>query len=116
MTNIIEHIKKVEKFMIKDHIKAHTLIIDKDVAKVNGFVFMSAPRVATEVPTMFLGLRVFYEENLSDKVGTPCNFVITDKELEQPKEKTLSDYTTDELLEEIRRRMEWQRMNTKRNY
>ena len=104
MTNIIEHIKKAEKYMLKDHIKAHTIIIDKDVAKVNGFAFISAPRVATEVPTMFLGLKVYYEKNLSDKVGIPCNFVITEKELEPQKEKTLSDYTTDELLDEIRRR------------
>ena len=108
MKDIIEHIEKVRKYMLKENIKANTIIIDKEVAKVNGFQYLSAPQTIAYVPTMFMGLQVFYEEDLSKTIGIPVNFVITERKIEQPKAKTLSDYSTDELIDEIKRRLEVQ--------
>lgn len=35
MRDILEHIEKVRKYMLRDYIKANTIIIDSDVAKMN---------------------------------------------------------------------------------
>ena len=43
MKDILEHIEKVRKYMLKEHIIANTIIIDSEVAKVNGFQYLSAP-------------------------------------------------------------------------
>ena len=104
MNNIMEHIEKVREYMFTEHIKANTIIIDKEVAKVNGFQYLLARNCITEVPTLFMGLKVTYEENLSEKVGIPVNFVIAEKKEETPK-TPLSEYTTDELIEEIKERL-----------
>lgn len=108
MQDILEHIEKVREYMFKEHIKANTIIIDGKVAKVNGFQYLSATQTITDVPTMFVGLQVFYEENLSEKMGLPANFVMTERKIpETPTPKTpLSEYSIDELLEEIRKRSE----------
>lgn len=103
MTDLMEHITKVRKYMLKDHIKANTIIIDKEVAKVNGFQFLSAQNCITEMPTLFMGLKVAYEKELSEKVGIPVNFIMAEIKEERPK-TPLSEYTTDELLEEIKER------------
>lgn len=103
MRDILEHIGKVQAYMLRDNIKANTIIIDGDVAKVNGFQYLSAPQTITDVPTMYMGLQVLYEKNLSEKVGTPVNFVIAKRKIEIPK-TPLSEYSIDELLEEIRKR------------
>ena len=105
MKDILEHIEKVRKYMLKENIKANTIIIDNEVAKVNGFQYLSAPQTITDVPPIFMGLQVFYEENLSEKMGRPVNFAMADRKIETPK-TPLSEYSTDELLEEIKRRME----------
>ena len=105
MKDILEHIEKVRECMLRDNIKANTIIIDSEVARVNGFQYLSAPQTIVDVPTMFIGLQVFYEENLSEKVGTPANFVMAVRK--NHKQKTpLSDYSTEELLDEIRKRIE----------
>ena len=107
MKDIIEHIEKVRKCMLRDNIKANTIIIDSDVAKVNGFQYLSATQTIADVPPMFMGLRVLYEENLSEVVGTTVNFIISEKKIEKPETKTpLSAYSTEELLDEIRKRTE----------
>ena len=107
MKDILEHIEKVREYMFKEHIKANTIIIDGKVAKVNGFQYLSSPQTITDVPTMFVGLQVFYEENLSEKMGLPANFVMAERKIETPTPKTpLSEYSIDELLEEIRKRSE----------
>lgn len=106
MKNILEHIEKVKEQMFRDNIKANTIIIDSEVARVNGFQYLSAYQTITDVPPMFMGLQVFYEENLGEKVGTPANFVMAERKIETPEIKTpLSEYSTEELLEEIRKRM-----------
>lgn len=93
--------------MFKEHIKANTIIIDGKVAKVNGFQYLCTPQTIADVPTMFMGLRVFYEENLSEKVGFPVNFVMTERKIKEETPKTpLSEYSTEELLDEIRKRIE----------
>ena len=105
MKNILEHIEKVRKCMLRDNIKANTIIIDNEVAKVNGFQYLSAPQTIVDVPPMFMGLQVFYEENLSEKVGTPANFVMAERKIH--KQKTpLSEYSIEELLDEIRKMIE----------
>ena len=105
MKNILEHIEKVRKCMLRDNIKANTIIIDSDVAKVNGFQYLSAYQTITDVPQMFIGLQVLYEENLSETVGTLVNFVMAERKIH--KQKTpLSEYSTKELLDEIRKRIE----------
>ena len=105
MKDIIEHIEKVRKCMLRDNIKANTIIIDSEVAKVNGFQYLSSYQTITDVPTMFMGLQVLYEENLSEKVGTPANFVMVERKIHKPK-TPLSDYSIEELLDEIRKRIE----------
>ena len=34
MKDILEHIEKVRKYMLRDNIKANTIIIDNEVAKI----------------------------------------------------------------------------------
>lgn len=105
MKDILEHIEKVRKYMLRDNIKANTIIIDSEVAKVNGFQYLSAPQTITDVPPMYMGLQVLYDEKLSEKVGTPVNFVMAEIKIEKPK-TPLSEYSTEELLDEIRKRIE----------
>ena len=105
MKDILEHIEKVRAYMLKDNIKANTIIIDSEVARVNGFQCLSAYQKITDVPPMFMGLQVLYEEKLSEKVGTPANFVMAERKIHKPK-TPLSEYSIEELLEEIRKRME----------
>ena len=105
MKNILEHIEKVKEQMFRDNIKANTIIIDSEVARVNGFQYLSSYQTITDVPPMFMGLQVLYEEKLSEKVGTPANFIMAERKIH--KQKTpLSEYSTKELLDEIRKRIE----------
>lgn len=104
MKDILEHIEKVKEQMLRDNIKANTIIIDNEVAKVNGFYF-TAPPFITDVPPIYMGLQVLYDEKLSEKVGTPVNFVMAEIKIEKPK-TPLSEYSTEELLDEIRKRIE----------
>lgn len=104
MKNILEHIEKVKEQMLRDNIKANTIIIDSEVARVNGFQYLSAYQTITDVPTMFMGLQVLYEKKLSEMVGTPTNFVMAERKIH--KQKTpLSEYSIEELLDEIRNRL-----------
>ena len=104
MKNILEHIEKVRAYMLRDNIKANTILIDSEVARVNGFQYFFTDTIL-DVPPMFMGLQVFYEENLSEKVGTPANFIMAERKIN--KQKTpLSEYSTEELLDEIRKRIE----------
>ena len=100
--NILEHIKKAQKQALKERIRANTILIDKEVAKLNGFYFKSCNSI-TQIPNMILGLKIVYSENLSDELGIDTNFAIT--RIEEPKQYLLSDYSTEELLEEIKRRI-----------
>ena len=105
MKDILEHIAKVNEYMLKRYIKANTIIIDRDVARVEGFQYLSNPETIADIPTMFLGLKVEYEKNLSEAFGIPVNFVMAEKKIEIPK-TPLSEYSTEELLDEIRKRIE----------
>ena len=104
MKNILEHIAKAREQIIKQHIRANTIIIDKDVAMVNKLWFSISPNSIVETPKMLMGLKVEYEENLSDKLGVDCNFVMAEKKIETHK-TPLSEYSAEELLKEIRKRM-----------
>lgn len=105
MRNILEHIAKAREQTIKKYIRANTIIIDKDVAMVNKLWIPISPNYIAETPTMIIGLQVLYEENLSDKLGVDCNFVITNNDTIKPK-TPLSEYSTEELLDEIRKRVD----------
>lgn len=104
MKNILEHIAKAREQAIKQHIIANTIIIDKDVAMVNKLWISISPNSIVETPRMLMGLKIEYEENLSDKLGVDCNFVMAERKIETPK-TPLSEYSTEELLDEIRKRM-----------
>lgn len=105
MKNILEHIEKVREQTIKKCIRANTIIIDKDVAMVNKLWIPISPNSIVETPRMLMGLKVEYEENLSDKLGVDCNFIMAEKKIATPK-TPLSEYSTEELLDEIRKRVE----------
>ena len=105
MKNILEHIAKTREQAIKQHIRANTIIIDKDVAMVNKLWISISPNSIVRMPPMLMGLKVEYEENLSEKLGVDCNFVMAERKIETPK-TPLSEYSTEELLDEIRKRIE----------
>lgn len=105
MKNILEHIAKAREQAIKQHIRANTILIDSEVAMVNGFKCSLGYNAIADMPPMLMGLKIEYEENLSDKLGVDCNFVMAEKKIEKPK-TPLSEYSTEELLDEIRKRIE----------
>ena len=108
--DLFDHIQQVKDYALKEGIKANMIIISPSVAKVEGFSMaipgsVSSLGVHNEIvssPTMFMGLEVQYDERVKDY---GANFIIA-KKPEKQKVKSLEDYSTDELLEEIRRRME----------
>lgn len=103
--NLLEHIKMARKYAIKECINANKIIIDKNLALINADVFGYFDGVSgsyIQTPKMIMGMSIEYDENLKSDFG--CNFVITEVHKEEKETKTLSDYTTDELLEELRRR------------
>lgn len=105
MKDILEHIAKAREQAIKQHIRANTIIIDKDLAMVNKLWISISPNSIVRMPPMLMGLKVEYEEKLSEKVGIPVNFVMAERKIEIPK-TPLSEYSTEELLDEIRKRIE----------
>ena len=105
MKNILEHIAQAREQAIKQHIRTNTIIIDKDLAMVNKLWISISPNSIVRMPPMLMGLKVEYEENLSDKLGVDCNFVMAERKTEIPK-TPLSEYSAEELLDEIRKRME----------
>ena len=103
--NILDHIEKARRYAIKEHINANKIIIDKDIALSNADVFGFFDGLSNhyvQTPKMIMGMSIAYDENL--KSDYACNFVIAEVPEEEKETKTLSDYTTDELLEELRRR------------
>lgn len=106
MKDILEHIEKVRKYMLRDNIKANTIIIDSEVAKVNGFPYISVLDTITKMPPMFMGLEVHYENNISEIFDIPCNFVMFERKRVEPPKTPLSEYSTEELLDEIRKRVD----------
>lgn len=102
--SVIDHIQKVRKQMIKEGFKDHTLYIDSDVAKITGFRTVVPPSTIVEVPTIFMGLKVEYVENLREELGgVDASFAITE-DIQQHIKTPLSEYSMEELLDEIRRR------------
>ena len=110
MNDIIEHIQKAREQMLREGFQANTIIIDSEVAKVNGFNYCLIPSTVGRTPVMFLGLKVVYDKNLSDTIGTDCNFALLeakDRDSGEGTERTpLSEYSTDELLDEIKSRIQ----------
>ena len=107
MNNIIkdiyDHICKAETEAIIRNIKANQIIIDKGLAITNNLYIQGIDEELKEINPMVLGLAIVYQENLA-KDG--YNFIIGYNPRLDEKPKTLADYTTRELLEELQRRNE----------
>lgn len=107
MNNIIkdiyEHIRKAETEAVIRNIKANQIIIDKGLAITNHIYFTNVDGSMCDYNPMVLGLAIVYQENLA-KDG--YNFIIGYNPKLDEKPKTLADYTTRELLEELQRRNE----------
>lgn len=103
--DLLEHIFRAKQEAIAREIKTYDVIIDKDIAYKNfsGIGFQINDRYSSEIelPRMILGLKCEYKEGLQKEYG--CNFIIQDKNI---KEKTLADYTDEELLEELKIRLD----------
>ena len=107
MNNIIkdiyDHICKAETEAIIRNIKANQIIIDKGLAITNNLYIQGIDEELKEINPMVLGLAIVYQENLA-KDG--YNFIMNFNPRLDEKPKTLADYTTRELLEELQRRNE----------
>lgn len=101
--DIIDHINKAKLEAIIRNIKANQIIIDRGLAITNHIYFTNVDGSMCDCEPMMLGLAVVYQENLA-KDG--YNFIIGYNPRLDKKPKTLSDYTTTELLEELQRRNE----------
>lgn len=103
MTDILEHMYKVREYAIYKNIKEAMIIVDRDVAYINQLYIKDVNGGFLTIPECVMGMKVKYESGLADRLGV--NFIITeDKHVPEPFTKTLADYSTDELLDEIRRR------------
>ena len=100
--DILEHIADGIRYARAKLIKANTIILDKGIAIVNDLYFVENSTILHSKP-MIMGLEVDYEENLKNDFG--CHFIIGTKTNEEEKPKTLSDYTIEELLDEIKKRV-----------
>ena len=104
MEDILLHVMRARAEALRKKIKANTIVIDEDIAIVNGFYHWDDTNVITKVPDMIMGLNVVYAKNLSNDLG--ANFILLQKGESEPKGKPLCEYETEELLEEIKRRCE----------
>lgn len=101
MKDLIEHINRCKIQALKNHINANMIIIDKEIAMANCIYYPTAHGSVNYIPSMIMGMRVDYEKNLRDEYG--FNFVISESHIETTK-PSIKDFSTDELLEELRRR------------
>lgn len=101
--DIYDHICRAKKEAIIKNIKANQIIIDKGLAITNHIYFTNVDGSMCDYKPMMLGLAIVYQENLA-KDG--YNFIMSYNPRLEPKTKTLADYTTRELLEELQRRNE----------
>lgn len=78
--NIIEHIRKAELEARKQHFKANTIIIDTELAKMNGIYSPSFDGYSV-YPPMIMGLEVKYVNNLTKDYSV--NFIVTNSHIIQ---------------------------------
>ena len=104
MDDLMEHIYKAREYAIRDGIREAMIIIDTGIAKVNGFLIQERTGFLT-IPPMIMGMSVKYDNKLKDLTG--ANFIITEDKLpENLPHKELCDYSNEELMEELNRRLE----------
>lgn len=101
--DIYDHICRAKTEAIIKNIKANQIIIDKGLAITNHIYFTNVDGSMCDYNPMVLGLAIVYQENLA-KDG--YNFIMSYNPRLDEKPKTLADYTTRELLEELQRRNE----------
>lgn len=99
--DIVDHIYSAYLEAIKREIKINQIIIDQGLAITNHIYFKNVNGSITTMHPMILGLAVVYQKNLK-KDG--YNFIMCFNPRLDEKPKTLADYTTAELLEELQRR------------
>lgn len=74
--NIYEHIRKAQLEAQKQHIKANMIIIDTDLAIVNGLCFPENETSYKITPPIIMGLEIKYHKHLAKDLGV--NFAITE--------------------------------------
>ncbi len=87
--NILEHIRKAREEAIVNKIIANAILIDEDVARINGFnvgLKIDETGEIISVPDMIMGLKVEYAK-LEPKLN--ANFLVYEKREEESKEKKL---------------------------
>ena len=101
--DVLDHIYKAKMEAIKRNIEVNQVNIDEDLAMTNHLYFPNVDGSISETNPMIFGLAINYVKNLR-KDG--YNFVVGYNPRLDEKQKTLADYTTKELLEELQRRNE----------
>lgn len=101
--SVLEHIAKARDEGLKRGFKLNTIVIDEDLAYSNGFGVVLNSELRFSINPTIMGLNISYKKNLKKEYG--YNFIIGNNEIETT-EKTLDDFTNDELIEELRRRLE----------
>lgn len=105
--NIVSHIEKAREEAIRKLIIANTIIIDEEIAMVNGIYFpyeIGGVKGYSQIKPMICGLNVIYKRNMAKEFG--FNFAIFKQE-EQKHKTSLSEYSTKELLDEIESRLDY---------
>lgn len=91
--NIVEHVQKVKNVALKNRFRATTIVIDQDIAICYGIY-----------PNLyFMGMECQYVEGIKNDLG--CNFFLKEKPSVSDV-KTIDDYSTQELLDIIKERLE----------
>lgn len=96
--DLLEHIYKAREEAIKRKIKKLEIIIDEDVAVINGCYVPIDERTVYDIPLMIMGMKVKYIKNLAKDYD--YNFIIREEKITNP----LLKYSTEELLQELLRR------------
>ena len=101
--DIYEHIRNAREWAIEKNIMDAMIIIDRDIAYTNQ-LYIQEGNGFLSVPPMIMGMEIKYDPCLSERLGV--NFIITENKHNEVKERTsLEEYSTEELLDEIKRRI-----------
>lgn len=101
--NILDHIQKAKLEALERNIKVNQILIDEDLAITNHICFKNVDGSICEYEPMIFGLAVEYDKSVREN---GYNFIMGYNPRLDEKPKTLADYTTKELLEELQRRNE----------
>lgn len=104
--SLLKHIEKAKYEVLKHNIDANVIFIDSNIALVNGFFqgykLNEGFGCMQEFPTSIFGLDCIYVNGLKDKLH--ANFIIQKRD--KPNVKAIDEYSTLELLDIIKRRLD----------